>query len=51
MTEPNLYGLIANLVQELIDSGYKVSDLIWLMKHYGLSEEEIKEWYGIPYEQ
>lgn len=49
--EVNLYGLIANLIQELIDMGYEEKDLIWMLNQYGITEEEAKEWYGIPYEE
>jgi len=48
--ELNLYGLIANLIQELIDMGYEEKDLIWMLNQYGITEEQAKEWYGIPYE-
>jgi DNA-directed RNA polymerase specialized sigma subunit len=49
--ELNLYNLIANLIQELLDLGYKDKDLVWLLKQYGLSLKDIKERYGIPYDK
>ena len=49
--EANLHGLIANLIQELIDMGYNEKDLVWILNQYGITEEETKEWYGIPYEE
>jgi hypothetical protein len=51
MTEDKLLALIANLIQELLDLGYKDKDLVWLLKQYGLSLKDIKEWYGIPYDK
>ena len=51
ITEDKLLALIANLIQELLDLGYKDKDLVWLLKQYGLSLKDIKEWYGIPYEE
>jgi hypothetical protein len=49
--EANLHGLIANLIQELIDMGYNEKDLVWMLNQYGITEEETKEWYGIPYDE
>lgn len=45
----DLYNLIADLVQELINLGYNEKDLIYILGQYGITEEECKEWYGIPY--
>lgn len=50
MTKDKLLAIIANLIQELLDLGYKEEDLIWMLKQYGMSLKDIKEWYGIPYE-
>lgn len=46
----DLYNLIAELVQELINMGYNEKDLIYILGQYGITEEQCKEWYGIPYD-
>lgn len=46
----DLYNLIADLVQELINLGYNEKDLIFMLGKYGITEEQAKEWYGIPYD-
>jgi hypothetical protein len=46
----DLYNLIADLVQELINMGYNEKDLIFTLGQYGITEEQCKEWYGIPYD-
>jgi len=46
----DLYNLIAELVQELINLGYNEKDLIYILGQHGITEEECKEWYGIPYD-
>jgi hypothetical protein len=51
MTKVNILAIIANLIQELLDTGYKEKDLIWMLKQYGMSLKAIKEWYGIPYDE
>jgi hypothetical protein len=51
MTKDRLYGLVANLIQELLDLGYKETNLVWMLKQYGMSLKEIKEFYGIPYDK
>jgi hypothetical protein len=51
MTKSNLLAIVANLIQELLNLGYKEEDLIWMLKQYGMSLENIKEWYGIPYDE
>lgn len=51
MTKSNMYALIANLIQELLDLGYEYKNLVWMLKQYGMSEQDMKEWYGIPYEE
>jgi hypothetical protein len=45
----DLYSLVADLIQMLIDAGTSNEDLIYLLKQYNISEEQAKEWYGIPY--
>ena len=46
----DLYNLIAELVQELINMGYDEKNLIYILRQYGITEEQAKEWYGIPYD-
>jgi hypothetical protein len=46
----DLYNLIAELVQELINLGYNENDLIYILRQHGITEEQAKEWYGIPYD-
>ncbi len=45
-----LYGLVADLVQMLVDYGAEVNSIIHTLKYYGLTEEEIKTWYGLEKE-
>jgi len=47
----NLYSLIADLIQELLNIGYDENNIIFMLNQYGITEEEAKEWYGIPYEE
>lgn len=47
MTKDNLLSLVANLIQELLDLGYKQEELKWMLKQYGMSYEQMKEWYGL----
>jgi len=49
--EVNLYSLIADLIQELLNIGYDENNIIFMLNQYGITEEEAKEWYGIPYEE
>jgi hypothetical protein len=51
MTKANLLAIVANLIQELLDTGYEEKNLIWMLKQYGMSLKDIKEWYGIPYDE
>jgi hypothetical protein len=51
MTKVNILAIIANLIQELLNLGYKEGDLIWMLKQYDMSLKDIKEWYGIPYDE
>ena len=46
----DLYNLVADLVQELINMGYDEKNLIYILRQYGITEEQAKEWYGIPYD-
>jgi hypothetical protein len=51
MTKDKLLAIIANLIQELLDTGYEEKNLIWMLTQYGMSLKDIKEWYGIPYDE
>lgn len=42
--------IVGDLVHELIDLGKKESEIIEMLKEYGLTEQIIKIWYGLPYE-
>lgn len=46
----DLYNLVAELVQELVNMGYDEKNLIYILRQYGITEEQAKEWYGIPYD-
>jgi hypothetical protein len=43
----NLYALIAELVQELIDYGKEINDIIALLSYYGITKKQALEWYGL----
>lgn len=42
-----LYSIIAELVQELLDLGKEPDDIVWILKQQGMLREEIRDWYGI----
>jgi hypothetical protein len=46
-----LYGLVADLVQMLVDYGAEINSIIHTLKYYGLTDEEIKSWYGLEREE
>ena len=46
-----LYGLVADLVEMLMEYGAEVNSIIDTLKYYGLTEEEIKSWYGLEKEE
>ncbi len=44
-----LFSLIADLVQELLDTGADQNDIIWMLSQYGFSDKFIKDNYGLPF--
>ncbi len=44
-----LLSLIADLVQELLDTGADQYDIIWMLSQYGFSDKFIKDNYGLPF--
>jgi Zn-dependent M16 (insulinase) family peptidase len=40
-------ALVANLIEELLNLGYKKQDLKWILKQYGYSLKDIQERYGL----
>jgi hypothetical protein len=51
MKKINYETLVADLIQELINLGYNTNDLIFTLTQYGFTEKQIKEYYGIPYDE
>ena len=51
MKKINFESLVADLIQELLNYGYDVNDLIFTLTQYGFTEKQIKEYYGIPYNE
>ena len=51
MNKINLQSLVADLIQELLNYGYDVNDLIFTLTQYGFTEKQIKEYYGIPFDE
>lgn len=47
LTKDRLLVLVADLVQDLLNYGKDKESLIDTLLYYGLTEEEIEEWYGI----
>jgi hypothetical protein len=43
--------LIADLIQELLNYGYDINDLIFMLTQYGFTDKQIKEYYGIPFDE
>jgi hypothetical protein len=42
--------LVADLVQQLIDIGADVNDLIYTLTYYGYTDKEIKDYFGLPFD-
>jgi hypothetical protein len=51
MKKINFESLVADLIQELLNYGYDVNDLIFTLTQYGFTEKQIKEYYGIPFNE
>jgi hypothetical protein len=51
MKKINFESLVADLIQELLNYGYDVNDLIFTLTQYGFTEKQIKEYYGIPFDE
>jgi hypothetical protein len=43
----NLFRLVAELVEMLIEYGCDHDSLIHTLTHYGFTNEQIAEWYGL----
>jgi hypothetical protein len=50
MNKINFQSLVADLIQELLNYGYDVNDLIFMLTQYGFTDKQIKEYYGIPFD-
>jgi hypothetical protein len=50
MKEENLWSLVADLVQELINYGKGPIELIATLRYYGLTDKQIKDYYGLPFD-
>jgi hypothetical protein len=47
LTKDNLMSAIADLIIELMETGYDSSRIAWTLRQYGFTKEQIAEWYGI----
>jgi hypothetical protein len=47
ITKHALFSAIADLIIELIETGYDSSRIAWTLRQYGFTKEQLKEWYGI----
>ena len=45
----DLYGLVADLIERLVEYGCETDIIFRTLHYYGFTEEEIKEWYNIDY--
>ena len=43
----NLFRLIADLVESLLEYGCEEESIIHILTYYGFTNEQIAEWYGI----
>jgi hypothetical protein len=46
-TKDNLYSVIADLVEALLEYGCDHDSLIHTLTQYGFTNEQIAEWYGL----
>jgi hypothetical protein len=49
MKKDKLLNLVADLVEMLVDNGANKDIIVYTLKHYGLTENEIADWYGLEY--
>ena len=47
MKKDKLLKLVADLVQMLIDSGANKDIIVHTLKYYGLTDNDIADWYGL----
>jgi hypothetical protein len=47
LTKDKLLSAIAELVENLKEFGCDNNSLIHMLKNYGFTKEQLKEWYGI----
>lgn len=43
----NLYRLVADLVEMLIEYGAEENSILEVLDYHGITKEQAKEWYGI----
>jgi hypothetical protein len=46
-TKDNLYSVIADLVEKLVEYGCDTDGIIETLKYYGFTNNQIIEWYGL----
>jgi hypothetical protein len=47
MKKDKLLNLVADLVEMLIDNGDNKDIIVHTLKYYGLTDNEIVDWYGL----
>jgi hypothetical protein len=46
-TKDNLYSVIADLVNLVMEHSNDSSEIIYILQQYGFTNEQIAEWYGL----
>lgn len=49
MKKNEMWKLVSDLIDELKNHGADPDLIIHILKYYGLTDEEIKEWYNLPF--
>jgi len=47
ITKDKLFGAIADLVNLVMEHSNDSSEIVYILKQYGFTNEQIAEWYGI----
>jgi hypothetical protein len=46
-TKDNLYSVIADLVNLVMEHSNDSSEIVYILKQYGFTNEQIAEWYAL----
>ena len=47
LTKDNLFGVIADLVNLVMEHSNDSSEIVYILKQYGFTNEQIAEWYSL----